>query len=470
MRIKGVSLVLGLWLGLGAAHAATLKIAPDRMAVANGERTFILGLYEYPKTPETLQQAAEAGFNLINVSDERGLDALSAAGIWGWMNTGMNLDLSESTAERTAALGKMVGTAGKHSALLVWEVPDEALWNCWYGAQQWRWGEEPKQLRALIDALTDKALAESLNADLAQSRTLRSNGEWAAAEQLADGIWQKLGKTSPMPGYGLSNAAERAAKMCGGMEAGYARLRALDPEHPVWMNHAPRNQIAQLAAFDRAADIVGCDIYPVPFAPEVGHSDLAERTAAAVGAYTDRMQEAAPGKPVWMVLQGFGWGDIQPEKSEAERKKLRRPTLEESRFMAYDAIVHGARGLLYWGTAYIEKDSTLWADLLTLARELKGLQPVLSAEDAQLPVSAGFEPTLGSVDRGIRVLPKSVGGKVWFIVVNEFTDALQCRLTGLASLEGAQYADTQTGRQCAVAGGLLRLPIRGQSVQVLRPE
>ena len=147
--------------------------------------------------------------------------------------------------------------------------------------------------------------------------------------------------------------------MCAGMIEGYKRLRQLDPAHPVWMNHAPRNQVAQLAAFNQGADIVGCDIYPVPFTTKVGHSDLAERTAAAVGAYTERMQQSAPGKPVWMVLQGCGWGDIQPQRTDEERKELRRPNWKETRFMAYDAIVRGARGILYWGTHAIEKDSKL---------------------------------------------------------------------------------------------------------------
>src|SRR5690606_26326563 len=128
-----------------------------------------------------------------------------------------------------------------------------------------------------------------------------------------------------------------------GMREGYSLLRTLDPKHPVWMNHAPRNQIAQLMAFNDAADIVGCDIYPVPFSADNGHSDIGLRTIASVGAYTDRMQESAPGKPVWMVLQGFGWSDIQPERKEF----MRRPEGHETRFMAYDAIVHGARGILY---------------------------------------------------------------------------------------------------------------------------
>ena len=463
--------LMTLVLGVASAWAVQFTIAPDRMAVVEGKRTFILGLYEYPEQEANLREVAESGYNLVCSKPEAAaLTALQNLGLWGWVNTGAAMDFSEDAEKRMAALEGMVNTLGKHPAFLVWEVPDEALWNCWYGAQQWREGQEPHELGVLINALTDAAQKEQLSKDLARSRELRRDGEVAASEKAADAIWAALGKAPTIPNYGWSNAPERAAKMCEGMKKGYAKLRALDPSHPVWMNHAPRNTISQLAAFNKAADIAGCDIYPVPFSAKVGHSDLAERSMASVGAYTDRMQQAAPGKPVWMVLQGFGWGDIQPTSSEADKKELRRPTFEESRFMAYDSIVRGARGILYWGTASIEKDSTLWIDLLKLGKELHDLQPVLSAEDAKIPVSIQTEETSGSGDRGIRVLPKSVDGKVCFVVVNESIEPLIFTLNGLNSLNGVRYQEVSTGRKATVEKGSLRMPIRAQWAYVIRPE
>ena len=44
--------------------------------------------------------------------------------------------------------------------------------------------------------------------------------------------------------------------------------------------------------------------------PSAGALDLPDRNLTSVGAYTDRMRAAAPGKAVAMVLQGFGWRDI----------------------------------------------------------------------------------------------------------------------------------------------------------------
>jgi hypothetical protein len=236
------------------------------------------------------------------------------------------------------------------------------------------------------------------------------------------------------------------------------------------MNHAPRNQINQLAMFNAAADIVGCDIYPVPTCDWVSHSDLKEQTAAAVGAYTTRMQAAAPGKPVWMVLQGFGWADIQPTAPPERKKAERRPTREETQFMAYDTIVRGGRGILYWGTAYIEKDSPCWKDLLSVAAELTALQPVLAAPDADLPLKVSPAPTSGSLDREVLVLPKDVNGKTWLIVVNECAEPVQYTMEGLDRLNGTEFTDPAAGAEATVEGGKLMLPIAAQTVQVLRPK
>ena len=98
--------------------------------------------------------------------------------------------------------------------------------------------------------------------------------------------------------------------------------------------------MADLQRYAEAADIVGCDIYPVPVKHSPGHSDLANRQLSCVGDYTERFRQAGGRRPVWMVLQGFGWRDIQQPAEDAPAEEGRRPTQSESRFMLYDAIVH----------------------------------------------------------------------------------------------------------------------------------
>lgn len=468
LTLPACSLLL-LLAAAGIAPAATMRLDDDGMAVVHGHRSFILGLYEHPKEDAVLDEVAAAGFNLVRAAENtEALDRLHARGLWAWVNTGGKIDLSANPEQNEQRLRAMADSLGKHPALAVWEVPDEALWNTWYLPTQWRDGEEPRLLTERIAGVENSQRRAALQQQLNQSRALRHQGLYAESERLADALWEQLGETSPKPGFGLADAEERAGRLAEGMYQGYRLLRRLDPERVVWMNHAPRNQIEQLALFNRAADIVSCDIYPVPESLQVKHSDLADRTLSSVGAYTRRMQAAAPDKPVWMVLQGVGWGDFL-KVSAAEKEHLRRPTREETRFMAYDAIANGAQGILYWGSDYVEKDSDFWKELLAVIEELSGLQSVLAAPDALPDIQAGFAPTYGSVDRGIVVRAKDAPDGIWLIVVNEWTGPLTAVLRGLESLEGQRFEDTAAGASATVENGVLTLPMRAHSVCVLAP-
>jgi hypothetical protein len=456
--------------GTAVVNGATLTIDPDGIAVVDGKRTFVLGLYENPSDDAVLRGAVASGINLVRAeASTEALDRLDNVGTWAWLNTGSAIDLSVETDKRTARLNALVADHGTHPALLVWEVPDEALWNIWYPAQDWRQEVEPKQLLDHIGALEDTELAARLKGDLADACNFYRQARYAVGEALADSIWRALGKDVPKPGYGLSTAPARAKKMGDGMLAGYQLLQTLDPSHPVWMNHAPRNSVSDLAYFNRGADIVGCDIYPVPESLQIKHSDLANRSLASVGAYTGRMRAAAPGKPVWMVLQGTGWGDFMKNRAPEELEALRRPTKEESRFMAYDAIVHGARGILYWGSHYVEKNSTFWRELMEVVAELDGLQPVLTAPDAPVQPEVLLAPTHGSLERGVEVLAKSQPEGDWIIVVNTWSGPLSVTIKGFDTGGNGRYRTHGTAEILTVDSGQMTIYMRPYSVAVLRP-
>jgi hypothetical protein len=385
------------------------------MLVVDGQRTFVIGLYENPAEDAVLDEVARAGFNLVRASEDLSvLDRLHSRGLFAWINTGGRIELNDNPEERKGQLEDLVTRWGSHPALLVWEVPDEALWNCMLSALQ-----RPGPLLERVRIFNDKAAALSA-----------------------------------------------------GMLAGYKVLKQLDPNHPVWMNHAAGNSVQHLAAFGQAADIIGCDIYPLM--PYPTHPlDISRSTLAFVGLCTARMGVTAPGKPVWMVLQGMSWGDFN---GIFTRKPVpgQRPTFEESRFMAYDAIVRGSRGVLSWGTHYVEKDSPFWKDLMKLARELADRQPLLTAPDAPISPKVdgrvfGFFPLNAKSLMGVQALGKVVDGQVWWIVVNEFPASVSYTLSGLEELEGLAYTETTTGRSVAIKGGVLAGAIPRYGVHVLRP-
>ena len=136
--------------------------------------------------------------------------------------------------------------------------------------------------------------------------------------------------------------------------------------------------------------------------------------------------------------------------------------------MAFDAIVHGANAILYWGTHYIDKPSPFWTDLKRVVGELAELQDVLAAGTLDLHVA--LKPTLNSADRGVVAIAKRARGKTFVIAVNEFQEPLGCTLSGLPVSDGASLRDTQTGSMLTADGGEVSCFLGGYGVAVLEEQ
>jgi len=218
-----------------------------------------------------------------------------------------------------------------------------------------------------------------------------------------------------------------------GLVRAYKRLKALDPAHPVVITQAPRNTAAELAPYRPAFDITGADIYPVSYPPGI-HSDLANRDISVVGDVTRKMVDAAGGKPVWMTLQ-IAWSGVAASAEHPERVP-RFPTLQEERFMAYQAIAAGARGLVFFGghltqvmrpaDAKAGWNWTFWQQVLRpLLAELTStaVLPALGAPDARAAVSAST--------RDVEVRARDDGTFLYVIAVRRAGGASRVAFTGL---------------------------------------
>ena len=131
-----------------------------------------------------------------------------------------------------------------------------------------------------------------------------------------------------------------------GLTRAARRLKAEDPNHPLVIIQAPRSSVAQLTPYRPTFDITGADIFPVAYPPGE-HSDLPNRDLSVVGDVTRKMVRAAGGKPIWMTLQVAWSGTVTSQRRP--NVVPRYPTLHELRFMAYQAIACGARGLMFFG-------------------------------------------------------------------------------------------------------------------------
>jgi hypothetical protein len=130
------------------------------------------------------------------------------------------------------------------------------------------------------------------------------------------------------------------------MTRAYNRLKQLDTNHPVVVTQAPLGPESDLERYRTALDVTGADIYPISYPPGT-HSDLPNKDISVVGDMTKKMVQAAGSKPVWMTLQ-IAWSGVLPRDSHPDLVP-RFPTLLQERFMAYQAIVSGARGLIFFG-------------------------------------------------------------------------------------------------------------------------
>ena len=131
-----------------------------------------------------------------------------------------------------------------------------------------------------------------------------------------------------------------------GLARAHTKLGALDPDHPVVIVQAPVGTVDDLTPYRRAFDITGADIYPIAYPPGQ-HAATANKDISVVGDVTKKMVEAAGGKPVWMTLQ-IAWSGTATTTKHPNTVP-RFPSLPEERFMAYQAIVNGARGLVFFG-------------------------------------------------------------------------------------------------------------------------
>ena len=123
----------------------------------------------------------------------------------------------------------------------------------------------------------------------------------------------------------------------------YDTVHKLDPHHPIWITQAPRGTVDDWKPYSKYFDVGAVDIYPISYPPG-NHSGIANKELSVVGDYALRIREATDfRKPTMMILQICWSGVTKPGAT------LRFPSFADERYMTYQAIIDGARGLVYFG-------------------------------------------------------------------------------------------------------------------------
>lgn len=218
-----------------------------------------------------------------------------------------------------------------------------------------------------------------------------------------------------------------------GLVRGYRRLKQLDPSHPLVLTHAPGSTVEQLRPYRAACDISGADIYPVSYPPGL-HAAGRNKDISVVGDLARTIRTAAGTKPFWMTLQIAWSGTVRSQRRPAVVPRF--PTLKEERFMVYQAIVNGARGLVFFGGHLTQVASpadaragwnwTFWTQVLRpLVAELASdsVRPALVAPPARTQVQAGV--------KGVEVVTRQAGGFLYVIAVRRAGPTSTVGFTGL---------------------------------------
>ncbi|MBQ6472874.1 MAG: hypothetical protein IJJ33_12895 [Victivallales bacterium] len=195
----------------------------------------------------------------------------------------------------------------------------------------------------------------------------------------------------------------------------YHWARDYDPYHPLWVNEAPCGLVSELTAYARdTCDVFGVDIYPIG----ANHgSDLGDRSMTVVGLHTDRCVQAVEGRrPVWMILQGFSWAHMRkPARFQpvTEVPEALYPTYEQTRFMTFESILHGATGVQFHYLGYtVNVPDDFWRGIRRTTLELKYLTPVLTAKNNREAKAKCASPK-------VRMMVKTLKDANYYILANE---------------------------------------------------
>jgi len=197
-----------------------------------------------------------------------------------------------------------------------------------------------------------------------------------------------------------------------------------DPSLPAYVNYVGRQYVTDLPG-----DIASLDHYPIPWS-----------TPAAIAAVTQQMVDAVreAKKPAWIWLQGTGfayWMD-------------REPTPLEEECMVYLALVHGARGLLYF--AHKPRSAPLWEEMRLLGREVEALTPILS------DLSPAPEVTVN--DDRIHFGAKRHDGRLYLMAVNTRPETVEATFASPSLAEGQPATVLFENRTVEIRDGQLTDP------------
>ncbi len=219
----------------------------------------------------------------------------------------------------------------------------------------------------------------------------------------------------------------RRDELVKGLARGVKIIAERDPGRPIWLNEATPSDQDTLARCLPWLDIVGFDFYPVP--PSI------ERPLHEWGPLLDKYRRTAPRHELWAVQQAFSWSSLP---RHGEGKSPSYPDTAQARFVAWQAIAHGATGLLWWGSSHEKRPAPFLTDLMSAVHELNEVQPFLTAANipsVHIAANQRLRPSVLGVSGFVRQIEDANGMKRRMLaLVNEDPWGHDVELSGLSDV------------------------------------
>ena len=223
--------------------------------------------------------------------------------------------------------------------------------------------------------------------------------------------------------WGSEERVARGVAPLNNLRALYQLVRELDPNHPLVLGDT-RDVIKKLQVDRRDFFPDDCmDIgiwwwYPIPLRTPDGNGLEGNEKNGDILQPPSWLTTTLSQKPLWIAIQSY----------EKPRKDARFPTPEEYRCMAYLSIINGVKALwFYTGSGQKDwqgkaagllnkKQESHWDYVQQLVRELRELEPVITAKQAgakiaMTPADAPMEFTTREVKEAMYLLVANKSGR-----------------------------------------------------------
>jgi hypothetical protein len=276
-----------------------------------------------------------------------------------------------------------------------------------------------KQIRSYLDAVNERGLKIIYSIKDFYRGTKyypREVGPYRGEEEMTRGVIREFRDHPAILAWYLNDELPRS--YIPRLTQRYRLVKQLDPNHPAWI---VLYQVDELKFYLNTTDVMGADPYPISRRPISMASEWTQKTRKAAGSR----------KAVWMVSQAHNLGIYDDGDSE-----YTSPTFEEMRCMAYQCLVNGANGLIFYSFFDLKRDplgfDKRWAEVKKLGAEIKSLMPVLLSTE---------EPPRVQLVKGsqyIHFSTKRHDGKLYILAVNVSREEQDAEFIISAEVEDAK--------------------------------